>query len=419
MNRKVKILNVFFHDIQIGKLVSDNAQLSFQYDELYLESKNSRYLSTSLPLQKEPFTHATSSSFFSGLLPDELVRKRLAQYLRISEQNTFALLQEIGGECAGAISLYPEGQTPETKTKPSYRILTNMEASDILSSIHKRPMMIGENDIRISGAGAQDKLIITLINGKIAIPLKNAPSTHIIKPTIHGLKDTVFNEFFCMKLAQSMGLPTPEVYIHWLNNEPYYLIERYDRKNIHDGQIIRLHQEDFCQALQIPPEHKYQDEGGPSLQDCFSLLDHSIKSGRMAGINKLILLRGVIFNYLIGNGDAHGKNFSLLYDGEMISFAPFYDLMSTMIYTDEFKEKMAMKIANNYKFRNVLAKDFDKLADQINFKQSLVQKEIKKMSESIVTTATVLQKNLNKNPKTASPIYDDIISALSKQLKNL
>ncbi|MEZ5902613.1 MAG: type II toxin-antitoxin system HipA family toxin [Alphaproteobacteria bacterium] len=409
-NHNIQTLSVFLHSAYIGTLTSDNAELSFQYDKEYLRQDKAIKLSTSLPLQEDAFSHQVTLPFFSGLLPDEQVRKKLTRYLGISEQNSFALLKEIGGECAGAVSVYPERQSPDISKKADYRILEDKEAYDILSSIDKRPMMVGEDDIRISGAGAQDKLIIALIDGKISIPKGSAPSTHIIKPAIKELEYSVFNEFFCMKLAKALKLPVPEVYVHWLEGEPFYLIERYDRFYDHEKNIIRLHQEDFCQALIIPPELKYENEGGPSLEKCFDLLDSRIERGNMAGVNRLVFLRGVIFNFLIGNGDAHGKNFSLLYDGDSEALAPFYDLMCTLVYSNSYKSKMAMKIAGKYKFKDVYTRHFIALGKTIGLKPDLVESEVRKLSGKILGVANKLKDELNGSPKTASPIYNKIIS---------
>lgn len=412
-------LDVYLNAVFVGKLSSDRAELGFQYDTAYLECGTAVKLSASLPLQAEKFEHHMTLSFFSGLLPDEGVRKRLAHYLGLSDQNTFALLKAIGGECAGAVSVYPEGQSAAAQREYEYRVLEDSEAHKVLSAIDKRPMMVGEDDIRISGAGAQDKLIIAIVDGKIAIPKGNTPSTHIIKPAIKGLENSVFNEFFCMRLAKALGLPVPEVYIHWLEGEAYYLIERYDRQQSGEGRIERLHQEDFCQALNIPPEHKYEAEGGPTLQQCFQLLDSRIERGNMAGVNRLILLRGVIFNFLVGNGDAHGKNFSLLYNGEAEMLSPFYDILNTIIYHGHHKAKMAMKIANKYRFRDVALRHFDVLAEDIGIKKELVQKEFSKLSDHIVLEALDLKETLNKDSETASTVYDDIISEMKEYISIL
>lgn len=412
-------LDVYLQGKFVGKLTSENATLNFTYDVSYLQKEGAAKLSASLPLQPETFDHKATSPFFSGLLPDEDVRRRLARYLGLSEANTFALLKEIGGECAGSISVYPEGIAPDLNQPATYRILEDIEADAILSSLDKRPFLAGEENIRISGAGAQNKLMIAFVDGKVAIPTGSTPSTHIIKPAIKGLEDSVHNEFFCMKLAKAVGLPTPDVTIFWLNEKPYYLAERYDRQQEKNGSITRLHQEDFCQALHIPPEIKYENEGGPTLEQCFTLIDERIKSGAMSGKNKLTLLQGVIFNFLIGNGDAHGKNFSILYEGEAESLAPFYDLLSTIIYGDAYKAKVAMKIGGKYKFKDIYLPHWEKMAKTLGLRSDFVKRQILTLNDKVAKTVPSLCKTFNSRPKTASPIYEKIMAVISTNQRQM
>ena len=416
---KKEILEVYLHGRPIGRLYSDNAILSFTYNLEHLERQNPLKLSASLPLTDTVFDHRATSTFFSGLLPDGDVRTRLARYLGISERNTFALLKEIGGECAGAVSVYPQGVSPEAADKPTCRVLDDNEAAQILTSLDKRPLLAGEENVRISGAGAQDKLMIRLVRGKIAIPTGNTPSTHIIKPAIKGFEDTVHNEFFCMKLADAAGLRVPEADIFWLKKKPYYLVKRYDRKRKKNGTIRRLHQEDFCQAMNISPEIKYENEGGPTLEQCFALLDERIASGYMSGRNRLSLFQGVVFNFLIGNGDAHGKNFSILYEeGSAESLSPFYDLMCTVVYSDSYKAKMAMKLGGKYRFRDVTARHWEKLGESLGFRPDFLRRQVLTMKEKVIKAAPVLSDELNKNPETESPIYEEITSVInSNQLR--
>ena len=409
-----EILDVYLHAQFVGRLYSDNATLSFNYDPEYLDNQNALKLSASLPLSDAVFDHQVTSAFFSGLLPEEGVRVRLAKYLGISERNTFALLKEVGGECAGAISVYTQGVSPEANDKPTYRVLEDDEAAEVLTSLDKRPFLAGEEGIRISGAGAQDKLIIAFVDSKVAIPTGNTPSTHIIKPEIRNLEHSVHNEFFCMKLADAVGLKVPKVKIFWLKGEPYYLVERYDRKRDENGTIKRLHQEDFCQAMRISPEIKYESEGGPTLEQCFALLDERIALGSMSGRNKLSLFHGVVFNFLIGNGDAHGKNFSILYEeGVAESLSPFYDLMCTVVYSNGYKAKMAMKLGGEYKFKDVAARHWEKLGSALGFRPDFVRRQVLTMNDRVVEAAAVLSGELNKNPETTSPIYEKIVSVIN------
>ena len=295
--------------------------------------------------------------------------------------------------------------------------------ADVLTSLHKRPLLAGEDDVRISGAGAQDKLMICFVGGKVAIPTGNTPSTHIIKPAIRGFEDIVHNEFFCMKLADAVGLRVPEVDIFWLKEKPYYLVERYGRKREESGIIRRLHQEAGYQAMRISPEIKYESDGSPTLEQCFALLYERIASGYMSGRNKLSLFHGVIFNFLIGNGDAHGKNFSILYEkGTAESLSPFYDLMCTVVYSNVHKAKMAMKLGGKYRFRDVTARHWEKLGEALGFRPDFVRHQVLTMNNRIVEAAAVLLGELNKNPETKSLIYERIASVINSeraQMRNL
>ncbi len=213
-NKIKQSLNVYLHNQRVGKLVYDNAVLNFVYDTGYVQHQSAQKLSISLPLQDELFDHQTSSAFFSGLLPDESVRTCLAKYLKLSEKNIFGLLKAIGGECAGAVSVYSENQSPSLNVENRYRVLDQEEANEILLTLDKHPMLAGEKNIRISGAGAQSKLMIAFVNRKIAIPMGNTPSTHIIKPAIKNVEASIYNEYFCMELANLIKLPVPNVQIY-------------------------------------------------------------------------------------------------------------------------------------------------------------------------------------------------------------
>lgn len=419
MELTIDQLNVYYRSRLTGTLRRQQGVLSFQYHNEYLKYSNPRPLSVSLPLTAEPFDYGTTLSFFSGLLPDERVRKNLARYLRISEQNVFELLKHVGGECAGAISVYPDGIDPLSVTQNKHRFLSDHEADHLIQELDKRPLLIGEEDVRISGAGAQDKLIISYINGKIGIPLGNTPSTHILKPGISGLDETVFNEFYCMTLAREIGMQVPKVQVLWIHKKPYYLIERYDRDVSSEGIINRIHQEDFCQALNVPPEQKYEAEGGPSLLDCFQLLDRGIREGKTPGIDKIRLFEATIFNFLIGNGDAHGKNFSLLYQGEALRLAPFYDLLSTLIYGNVFKSKCAMKIGGEYVFNKISRRNFQKLSNSLGFREDYGDKQMKRVCTLMKDKGSRLAQHLNQNQNTQSPIYEKIVDLIEKNIQKL
>ncbi len=297
-------------------------------------------------------------------------------------------------------------------------MLSEPEAFALMNTLEQRPMMAGDAQVRMSGAGAQNKLMVAFVDGHLAIPTGTTPSTHIIKPPNPRFTNLVANEFFCMTLAKRVGLPVPNCEILWIQSMPCYVVTRYDRRN-ENQQTVRLHQEDFCQALHIPPEMKYEDEGGPSLSRCFALLQDRISHGAMAGRDRLTLLQGIIFNFLIGNGDAHAKNFSLLYDDRGESLAPFYDLLSTLVYGNRFKDKMAMKLGSESKFRNVSRKRWRELGPTIGFRSDFVLQQLDRLSRKAEAISTTLAEELNATPNTRSPIYKKIVGGIGLSCKSM
>ncbi len=376
-------LEVYLNQTLIGQLCIDaESDMIFTYQKEYAENKQNIALSQSLPLQEAAFNVKQCRPFFSGILPEAHVRTAIARQLGISEKNDFALLAEIGGECAGAVSLLPQGLTP-TQLKPDYKVIDNNAVAAILETMHQRPMLAGEDGIRLSLAGAQDKLAIALIDGHIAIPTNGAPSTHILKPINRDFPSLIENECFCLNLAKKIGLNTAEATLHKADQKPYLLIKRYDRIQT-DHTTERLHQEDFCQALAIIPEMKYQREGGPRLEDCFQLLRH-VSSLPVVDIK--MLLQGVLFNLIIGNNDAHGKNFSLLYTKQQTRLAPFYDMISTAHYPS-LATKMAMKMGSKYNFDMLYPRHIIQMAEAAHLSKALVQKEALNMIDKVQTHLT-------------------------------
>jgi len=394
-------LSVYFNNKLAGILHQDQSgRLSFSYDPHYLRSKKAYPLSISMPLREGAYEDSIVRPFFSNLLPDDLARSRIAKYLGVSEKNPFAILEIIGGECAGALSLYPEGQTPPPPRKKDYEFLDNQKLEEILNLLSRRPLLAGEKDIRISLAGAQDKLAVAYIDNKIAIAKGTSPTTHILKPPISDIPDSVFNEYFCMVLAKRMNIPVASAEIKWTSKEPYLLIERYDRDT---DDHHRLHQEDFCQALSIPPELKYQNEGGPSLKDCINLIE---KYSVRPALDTITFLRTIIFNYLLGNADAHAKNFSFLYKEGKPRLAPAYDLICTAVYS-QLSSKMAMKIGGKDKAKEVFLRHWFRLIPDTQIAKKAMEKDLKKFSSQLPVKSLGLLRELDQSGLT-SPIYTQI-----------
>lgn len=352
----------------VGRLwLDDRKRFCFRYDEGWLTTSRIP-LSLSLPLRREPYLDDESHPFFANLLPEEKIRAVVARNLGVSLNNDYGLLEKIGGDCAGAVSLYPEAEGSE-REPGSYRRLTLDELDAIIAELPRRPLLAGEKGLRLSLAGAQKKLPVYYDGQHFHLGLGAAASNYIIKPPIEELDATVENEAFCMALARSVGLDVPESFIHRHGDSRVFVVKRYDRVATGDG-VRRLHQEDFCQALRIPPEFKYETEGGPTLAACFDLVR---RNSRTSGKDLLSLLNWVIFNYLIGNSDAHAKNVSLLLLPEGPVLAPFYDLISTRVYAHYgLAAGMAMKIGNESDPEAIRKRQWEQFAEEVGIKPRLV-----------------------------------------------
>jgi serine/threonine-protein kinase HipA len=374
-------LDVYLNQDLVGDLTQDeHGNLGFQYASSWLQNPKAKPLSQSLPLKTDGFDRNECQGFFGGILPEADQRDTIARNLGISKKNDFAMLEQIGGECAGAVTFMPPGE-PLPEAKHSYHPLDDKTLAETLRKLPARPLLAGEDGIRLSLAGAQVKLAVHKSQtGKLSIPLGGAPSTHIIKPAVRGYEGIVANEAFCMRLAQAVKLKTANVETGHVEGIDFLLVERYDRKT-DANQTIRLHQEDFCQALGKDSNLKYQNEGGPSLKDCFDLL-RATSSFQIRDLQAL--LDAVLFNVLIGNNDAHAKNFSLLYD-QGVALAPLYDLICTVAYPD-LASKMAMKIGSKYEFDQVLPRHFEAMAEEAGLSKAIVRRRVGELAQTVLDT---------------------------------
>lgn len=412
-----KELKVYLSDDYVGVLTQEiTGRLTFKYDQGYLDS-NSPSISLSLPKEEKEFKDHRVKSFFSSLLPDDLLREKLAKYLGVSNKNPFALLREVGGECAGALSLHTKEGMFSNENEDE-ELLTPKKLEEVIHLLRKRPLLAGEDGLRLSLAGAQDKLAIGFKEGLVSIIKGKSPTTHILKPSIDRIHDSVENEVFCMRLAQMVGIEAPNTLTVEAENSKGFVVERYDRVVNKDGSVDRIHQEDFCQAMGIPPEMKYEREGGPSIESCLKLIESKLS---FPAKDKLKFIERVIFNYLIGNSDAHGKNFSILYKDGKALLAPAYDLLSTDIYP-ELSKNMAMKIGGKYSSEDVVLRHWLRLVPNKRASINLMKKKLRSFSEDMQEKARILKKELN-NEGIDSSVMNAIIAVIDKRaslvLKNL
>lgn len=398
------LLDVWFDERKAGALGQDDGgALSFSYDRDYLAAREPQALSFSMPLQEAAYADRAVRPFFSGLLPDEGARQRLAGALGISAGNAFGLLEVIGGECAGALSLYTAGQTPPASDDDGVEILSTERLQDIIGRLRDRPLLGGEEGVRLSLAGAQDKLAVCVEGEHIGLAKGGRPTTHILKPFIQALDGTVENELFCLRLAARLKLAVPAVEMRRAGAVSFLLVERYDRQQHKDGSISRLHQEDFCQALSVPPELKYEEEGGPGTQTSLGLIDRA--TARPAA-DRLSFIRMLIFHYLVGNADAHGKNYALLYRGKVPDLAPLYDVVCTAAYP-RLAKNLAMAIGKRSVPDTIHIAQWLTLVPETKGAQRLLVKDIADLAGKIRGEADALSAELQE-----AGIAHDILKAI-------
>jgi serine/threonine-protein kinase HipA len=356
----------------------------FRYVGEYLREPGAHALSLSLPLREAEFSQAATMPFFAGLLPDGDLRRRVSDSLHVSESSTLKLLDALGGECAGTVSLLRDEEDEDIRrASPSpkvttlgtkYKEISENELAALILDSERRPLLVPQGGARLSLAGAQDKVPLFYHGDSWWLPLGNSPSSHILKPASTAFPDLVANEFFCMRLAAALGLAVPKVELKVIGR-PVLVIDRYDRAWTDSGAIERIHQEDFCQALGIMPDRKYETDGGPGFSEIAKIIRQSCFAP-LRDIEALICV--ALFNFLVGNCDAHGKNFSLLYSETGIRLAPFYDLVSTMVYP-ELSAKLSMRMGNEYRPDRIKSSELERFARDIGVRPRLVENSLSEL----------------------------------------
>ena len=404
-------LIVYLRGLRIGLIEFDHDANSreFSYDAEYLASPGACPISLSLPLRENPFNSRETRLFFENLLPPVIVRRRLEKIIHHDADNYFAFLKTLGGDCAGAIALYPEGVDPADH-EDVLRELTEDEADEIFKALPMSPLLQGVvENYRISVAGAQDKLVVRLRDGRISLPLFGAASTHILKPGMDRCEHSVENECFCQRLAAAVGFSASGSLILPVKDRRYYVTERYDRKAV-GGRVERYLQEDFCQAMGVDSEKKYQTDGGPSAARCFRFLrEHSLGLA-----DQMRFVDFYLYNFLIGNADAHAKNFSLLHVDGGSAVAPLYDAMSTLVYPNVYNA-MAMEIGGHYEFRDVTRESFAAFSEKCDINPRAVLDRLDALLERLPQKADELAVEMS-DEGWPSPIYARIGEVIRGQI---
>ena len=371
----------------VGELAASQGNWSFSYAAAWLAASGRFPLSPTFPLEDHEFADTSERRpvqwFFDNLLPEGGVREALARFAELDARDSFGLLARYGAESAGALTLLPvDVSFPATG---AYAPLAAEEISVLIERLPRVPLIAAGGRLKMSLAGAQHKLPVHWDGNQLYLAEGAAPSTWILKPEHARPEDypmTPANEHYCMALAGAMGLPVPEIALLHLPM-PLYLCRRYDRHALPEG-ARRLHQIDFLQLANKWPSYKYEVEGGATLREVFDALALT----RQPAVTKNQVLRWVVFNYLIGNSDAHAKNLSFLIGPAGITPAPCYDLLCVKVYGDEH---MAMSLGGESRYAWVTGREWDALAREAGVLPSLLKRIRLEFARKIVPLAERLR----------------------------
>lgn len=403
------MLQVLYADQTVGQLWSEARELCFCYAASWVQASHAFPLTPHLPLGLQPFRGDKVLFFFSNLLPEGAVLDVILKLKRLPRGDVYAQLAAFGEDAAGAFALVPEGEIHQRQA--TYQPYTTEHIrADLVRLKDHLPLLFQHGELRLSLAGAQDKMPVHYAAGQFGLPMGGAASTHILKPTIQPEKlfpDAVLNEAFCLRLARLSGLDAVKSEVVRLP-EPVLVVERYDRM-VQTGQVQRLHQLDFCQLAGVLPDQKYAKDGGPNLADIFRLID---QYAAVPGRDRLKVLDWVVFNYLIGNADAHAKNLAmLLMAGNRLQLTPFYDLLCTTVYPS-LDTRMAMAIGGEYRPEWVQQRHWQRFAAEAGINPTLLQKRSLALSKRVLANIQPVVAELAVGN---CPLIADIIRLVQKR----
>jgi serine/threonine-protein kinase HipA len=345
-------LNVFINGRLAGMLRRESSgAIDFRYDPQWLAWESTFPISLSLPLREDRYIGAPVIAVFDNLLPDsDAIRRRIAERVGANGTDPYSMLAALGHDCVGALQFLPQSVDPGPAGKIDGKPVTKSDVAAIIRNLATAPLGMGEDDdFRISIAGAQEKTALLRRDGKWYKPTGTTATTHILKPQIGrlpngiDLSNSVENEYFCLKLLAALGVPAANAGIANFGGRRTLIVERFDRRWTNDKRLLRLPQEDCCQALSVPPTRKYQSDGGPGMKDILQLL----KGSDAPNEDSATFLRASIVFWLIGATDGHAKNFSLfLSPGGRFRLTPLYDVLSAQPSLDAGQiQRKAFKLA--------------------------------------------------------------------------
>lgn len=385
-------LRVLLNNRLVGRLTkAAGGGIAFQYDPSWLHWPHALPVSLSLPLRPDPYRGEPVSAVFDNLLPDaDALRRRVAERVGAAGTDAYSLLAAIGRDCVGALQfLGPDEEIEDTDTLAG-EPMDEAGIERLLRGLAQAPLGLRRDDpFRISVAGAQEKTALLRHAGQWHKPHGTTPTTHILKTRIGrlpngiDLSDSVENEYYCLKLAAAFGLPVNAASIETFGDTSALVIERFDRRWTRDGRLIRLPQEDCCQALAVPPTRKYQNEGGPGMRQVLDLL----KGGDDPAGDQATVLKAQILFWLIGATDGHAKNFSVFIGpGGSYRLTPLYDILTAepsravgQVQRRQMKLAMSIGTRRHYRLDEIQRRHFEQTGAEAGLPAALVRDAIEQM----------------------------------------
>lgn len=425
-------LRVLLNNRLVGHLRKDaSGAITFLYDQNWLDWEHALPVSLSLQLREDSFRGAAVAAVFDNLLPDsDMIRRRVAEKVGAAGTDAYSLLAAIGHDCAGALQFIAGDGEPDI-AKPGALSGEPMDDSAIeklLKGLAQAPLGLSRDDgFRISVAGAQEKTALLRHDGKWLKPHGTTPTTHILKPQIGelpngiDLSNSVENEFYCLRLASAFGLAVNKATIEAFGSTKALVIERFDRRWARDGRLLRVPQEDCCQALSVPPTRKYQSEGGPGLRDLLNLL----KGSDDPAADRAAIFKAQILFWLIGATDGHAKNFSIfLRPGGRYRLTPLYDILTAQpslgagqIQPRQLKLAMSVGNSNHYRIGDVVGRHFVQTGEAADLPKSLMRDCVESVIDSTTEAFTRVEGELPK--RFPGAIHQSVKTAVTQRIETL
>jgi serine/threonine-protein kinase HipA len=421
-------LRVYLNNLPLGVLEHGHRNsLSFRYRSEWLERPNSFPISRCLPLREDAFEDGAVFAYFDNLLPDGVsIRQRIAARMSAQSDQVFDLLAVVGRDCVGALQFIRDDEEAPAVSAAAGTPISDEEIAERLRNLRIVPLGASqEDDFRLSIAGAQEKTAFLFLENKWQVPHGPMPTTHIFKPQIGEIRpglsfaDSVENEWLCAQISSAFRIPTAECEIAEFEGVKVLIVKRFDRA-WSDQRLIRIPQEDMCQAMSVPSFQKYENDGGPGVVEIMGMLNES----QRRELDRYLFMKAQVIFFLLAAIDGHAKNFSIRWGPSGFRLTPLYDIISAQPMVDSGgfqlpKLKMAMAYGENrhYKIAELGRRHFEQTAKLCKFDLTEMNKVI---DEVIADTPAVIESVRNGLPSEfPGAIADSILNGINSRLSRL